>query len=129
VLHFRFEAAIEALLGQQGEQFTRLLNESLQEVLEAAMTELVDHAPLCQSRGGIKLAGQHPAVSYTPSAAESASSDPRAWTDAATGDRRPKCLQAEPDQCIGEARLPYWQHGWGKVGQVDDGRKPQELLC
>jgi putative transposase len=37
--------SIEALLGQQGEQFKRLLKESLQEVLEAEMTELVGAAP------------------------------------------------------------------------------------
>ena len=33
--------SIEALLGQQGELFKRLLKESLQEVLEAEMTEVV----------------------------------------------------------------------------------------
>lgn len=33
--------SIEALLGQQGELFKRLLKESLQEVLEAEMTEVI----------------------------------------------------------------------------------------
>lgn len=37
--------SIEALLGQQGELFKRLLKESLQEVLEAEMTEVVGAAP------------------------------------------------------------------------------------
>lgn len=37
--------AIEALLGQQGELFKRLLKESLQEVLEAEMTELIGAGP------------------------------------------------------------------------------------
>jgi transposase-like protein len=36
--------SIEALLGQQGELFKRLLKESLQEVLEAEMTEVVGAA-------------------------------------------------------------------------------------
>lgn len=37
--------SIEALLGQQGELFKRLLKESLQEVLEAEMTEVVGAGP------------------------------------------------------------------------------------
>jgi putative transposase len=37
--------SIEALLGQQGELFKRLLKESLQEVLEAEMTEVIGAAP------------------------------------------------------------------------------------
>jgi transposase-like protein len=37
--------SIEALLGQQGQLFKRLLKESLQEVLEAEMTEVVGAAP------------------------------------------------------------------------------------
>jgi transposase-like protein len=37
--------SIETLLGQQGELFKRLLKESLQEVLEAEMTEVVGAAP------------------------------------------------------------------------------------
>jgi hypothetical protein len=37
--------SIEALLGQQAELFKRLLKESLQEVLEAEMTEVVAAAP------------------------------------------------------------------------------------
>jgi transposase-like protein len=37
--------SIEALLGQQGELFKRLLKESLQEVLEAEMTEVAGAAP------------------------------------------------------------------------------------
>ena len=36
---------IEALLGQQGELFKRLLKESLQEVLEAEMTEVIGAGP------------------------------------------------------------------------------------
>lgn len=37
--------SIEALLGQQGELFKRLLKESLHEVLEAEMTEVIGAAP------------------------------------------------------------------------------------
>ena len=37
--------SIEGLLGQQGEVFKRLLKESLQEVLEAEMTEVVGAQP------------------------------------------------------------------------------------
>jgi putative transposase len=37
--------ALEALLGQQGELFKQLLKESLQEVLEAEMTDVVGAAP------------------------------------------------------------------------------------
>ena len=37
--------AIEALLGQQGELFKRLLKESLQEVLEAEMDEALGRKP------------------------------------------------------------------------------------
>lgn len=37
--------SIETLLGQQGQLFKRLLKESLQEVLEAEMTEVVGAGP------------------------------------------------------------------------------------